>query len=173
MKAWIFALACAFMVWGCTQSDSAVQGPGTGDSGGGNVYKGRPLDSYLRNPKDLQAYTQFIQPMIEAMNVDVGDGSEVQQLLLNIFANKSWYFVPGPLKSLPSSKIGAAVPTEQGALQDFNAVWIDTDIYDGMSAEDQARLLVHEVLIGGALAAPGFLSPLVFGRSQSARLCGL
>lgn len=139
-----FGLSMALI--GCTSSSAPTVVDGTGDSGGGNLYKGKPLESYIKKPLDLEAYQTFIQPLRRSF-----ERTMVESTLRGVLENKTWYFVPGPLDHLPGEKIGSAVPTDQVALQDFNSVWIDTDLFNAMTIEDQAKILMHEMLMGAKL----------------------
>ncbi len=134
---------------GCSPHSDPLQtktADGTGDSGGGNLYKGKPLESYIKNPQDLDSFKTFVQPMLDTV-----DHSEVGYIFRGMFLSKVWYFVPGPLNALPSNKIGSSIPTDQVALQDFDSIWIDSNLFDKMMPEDQAKLLVHELLMGAKL----------------------
>lgn len=118
---------------------------GTVDSGGGNTYLGKPLESYLRKSTDLPSYQEFIRPILEELQKNA---PSIYPVFMTILNKKTWYFVPGELKTLPQEKIGSAVMTDQGALQDFKQVWINSDIFDKMAGQDQARLILHEILMG-------------------------
>ena len=119
----------------------AHQGPGEG--GGGNTRNGKPLESYIVKPTSLSAYQKLLQPLIEQIqhrDLYLGD-------ILNWSLDKTWYLVPGPLNTLSQDQIGSAIPSDQAALQDFRAIWIDSDLFSKMTERDQARLLLHEVLM--------------------------
>lgn len=133
---------------------AGVQAPeqGTGDSGGGNSYKGKPLESYIFRPTDLPAVQKLILPTLEAA-ADLDVAAPIKGSLFF----KTWYRVPGPLKALPSEMIGSAVKTEQAALQDFRQVWIDDDLFSKMSEREQAQLILHEMLM--SLKLQKFTSP--------------
>lgn len=145
----IALLAALAAFAGCT-SDGPGEGAqaqvrGTGDSGGGNSYKGKPLESYIQNPSGLPSVRANILPVQNALHENHQDLEKIFFTMLN---QKAWYFVPGPLRGLPNDKIGSAVPTDQVALQDFDAVWVDADIFGKMSDDDQSKLVLHEVLMG-------------------------
>jgi hypothetical protein len=125
---------------------------GTGDSGGGNLYKGKPLESYIKSPVEYPSTNRFVLPALDML-----PATPIANTLSAILKVKTWYFVPGPLEDLPSEKIGSAVPTQQAALQDFNQVWIDKDKFEKMSESEQAELIFHETLMGMKLLK--FTSP--------------
>lgn len=161
----ILAFLLASALAGCTgknQGGESSKNPaqpsiptagGTGDSGGGNLYKGKPLESYIKKPADLSAYKNLVQRVVDAAIPDI------QFPMKAILETKAWYFVPGPLSALSSSQIGSVVPTEQAALQNFTQIWIDQDLFANMNETDQAKLLLHEILMGFKLLK--FESPLV------------
>ncbi|MCB0369189.1 MAG: hypothetical protein KDD45_06960, partial [Bdellovibrionales bacterium] len=118
---------------------------GTVDSGGGNTFKGRPLESYAINIRELTAFKEGINPILESNGLQ---GSFLKNVLNWIIDNKTWYLIPSELTQLPSEKIASAVGTEQAALQDFKQVWLNQNIFDMMSTHDQTLLIIHELLMG-------------------------
>lgn len=117
---------------------------GTADSGGGNTLKGKPIESYAVKLGELTAFKSAVLPVIEGFK----HHTELHFAVETLLKHKIWYLIPGKLDTLPKEKIGAAIATDQAALQDFKQVWINSEIYGAMSAEDQGRLLLHEILIG-------------------------
>lgn len=153
MKQTFFLAMAAAMIFtsACEHGDESkkpnlpeVPSAGTGDSGGGNSLQGRPLEAYLKDPRSLPAYQEKLEPVLR----NLATFETMSPYLTSILVRKNWHFIPGPLALLPSERTGATIPTEQVALQDFDSVWIDIDLFSKMSAEDQARLLLHEVLLG-------------------------
>lgn len=142
----MFTLFVAVLA-GCSSDLGDSKGGGTGDSGGGNFYKGRPLDSYVVDVRNEPAYVKVVEPILQDMKTKDQD---LYRLFMTRITSKPWYFVPGPLQAIPHQLVGSAVPTEQGALQSFSAVWVDTDIYSNqkMSVADQGTLILHEILVG-------------------------
>jgi hypothetical protein len=131
-----------------TSPESPLHPPnseGTVDSGGGNTFMGKPLEAYVVDVRRLQAFDDFIRPIIESNALQ---GSRLKNAFDSIIDKKSWYFVPSELKQLPSEKIASAVGADQAALQDFKQVWVNKNIFDKMSQQDQAILIVHEMLMG-------------------------
>ncbi len=118
--------------------------------GGGNGINGRPIESYAVKISETTEYQQIILPVLELVGSKLPDFAEDMKSIAN---NKPWYFVPVTLDQLPSDLIGVAFPTDQDALQSQGAVWVDKNRYDSMkSASDRAHLLVHEMIMGIALA---------------------
>lgn len=142
-------ISISLLVWivclvsGCDRVPGLSKG--TGDSGGGNSYQGRPLESYVRDPQSIPSFQDKVSPVLAALKANHQD---LYRMFMTMLTRKTWYFVPGPLNQLPAKKIGSVVPTDQVALQDFETVWIDTNIFDPMKYEDQAILFVHEILMG-------------------------
>jgi hypothetical protein len=123
---------------------------GAGSSGGGNGVNGRPIESYAVKISETTEYRQFILPVLEIVSSKLPDFAKD---LKSTAIEKPWYFVPVTLDQLPSNLIGVAFPTDQDALQSQGAVWIDKNRYDSMkTASDRAHLLVHEMIMGIALA---------------------
>lgn len=118
---------------------------GTADSGGGNTFMGKPLESYKVVPKDLEAYKKIVAPILESQAIA---GSQLGRFFHTILDKKIWYLIPAELKKISQEKIGSAVGVDQAALQDFNQIWINSLIFDKMSLKDQAVLIVHEILMG-------------------------
>jgi len=145
-------LGLALSVGACTKSGHpsassvppSAQAQGTGDSGGGNSYKGRPLESYIRDVTTLPTFQSQLGLVMKSLeDRDPGLAKIIHSIL-----KKNWYFIRGDLQGLPQGKIGSAVPTEQVALQTFQDVWINTDLFDPMKPEDQGKLILHEILMG-------------------------
>lgn len=127
-----------------TAASGGVVAQGTADSGGGNTFKGKPIESYAVKLRELPAFKSVVLPVVDGFRYHTGLHVAVETLL----KHKMWYLIPGKLDTLPKEKIGTAIATDQAALQDFKQVWINSEIYDAMSEEDQGRLLLHEILIG-------------------------
>lgn len=118
---------------------------GTGDSGGGNSFRGKPLEAYIASPLVRVPGTGRLVSLLEKIR---SNHPTLDRILSSTMTSKPWYFVPGPLASLPSDRVGSAVPTEQFALQTFDAVWMDTDLIDKMTPEEQDHAVLHEILMG-------------------------
>lgn len=130
---------------GTTASDGD-KSAGTVDSGGGNTFMGKPLESYIVKVRELPAFISHVKPIVESDSLKDSDLKRVIDFVLD---KKSWYLIPAELKQLPSEKIASAVGTDQAALQDLRQVWLNQKLYDDMkSLEDQGTLIVHEILMG-------------------------
>ncbi len=151
------AVALTFIV-GCTPNGQSPNGKGPGqlpvnppksqgtvDSGGGNTFMGKPLESYAIKLRELQAFKENISPILESEGFQ---GSSLKNVLTSIIDKKTWYLIPSELKQLPSEKIASAVGTDQAALQDFKQVWLNQNIFDKMTVKDQSVLILHELLMG-------------------------
>jgi hypothetical protein len=118
---------------------------GTVDSGGGNTLLGKPLESYKIKVRDLDAYKKIVAPIVESSAIK---NKYIQKIFYHILDKKIWYLVPSELKQLSADRIGAAVGSDQAALQDFKQVWLNSLIFDKMKFEEQAVLIIHELLMG-------------------------
>lgn len=118
---------------------------GGGDAGGGNLLLGRPLESYvldINKSAEMQMALKLLST-IGKVGFDRMD-SEIQYVI----NNKSWYLVPVDLPRLASQSIGITFAADQGALQDFEEVWIDQKSYEKMNFDGRVQLLVHEIFMG-------------------------
>ena len=130
-------------VWPPVSSPPKAQG--TVDSGGGNTFNGRPLESYAINIRELPAFKEGVSPILESNGLQ---DSLLRNVLNSIIDKKTWYLIPSELTQLPSEKIASAVGADQAALQDFKQIWLNQNIFDKMSIQDQSLLVVHELLMG-------------------------
>lgn len=129
-----------------TKTSDSDKSAGTVDSGGGNTFMGKPLESYIVTVRELPAFISHVQPIID--NEALKD-SDLKRVIDFVLDKKSWYLIPADLKQLPSDGIAAAVGTDQAALQDLRQVWLNQKLYDDMkSPQAQGTLIVHEILMG-------------------------
>lgn len=124
---------------------------GGGSDGGGNSYKGKPLESYARNPEELLGFQEVVEPILADLQKKASYSNQLgilKNLMSSIFTQKIWYFVPGPIEQVSNDLLKSAVRTDQAALQNFDRVWIDENIWNSMSSTDQGQLLLHEAFMG-------------------------
>lgn len=124
---------------------TSVPAQGTADSGGGNTFLGKPLESYKVKIRDLEAFKKVVAPIVESKNIK---GTRIGNAMATIIDKKVWYVIPAELKQLSAEKIGAAVGGEQAALQDFHQVWMSSLVTDGMKVDEYGVLLLHEIFMG-------------------------
>jgi hypothetical protein len=125
-------------------STAPVNNVGGIDSGGGNGFKGKPLESYKISLSDLPGYNQVIERIRKlepAFPMLAGE-------LYHIAKERSWYVIPGSLDVLPSERIGIAFQSEQMALQNLNEIWMDGLLLQKMEVKDEAGLILHEMVMG-------------------------
>lgn len=134
----------AIVISACGRIEIRPSAQGTGDSGGGNTFEGKPLESYLQDPEQLAATKNRIDPILKSLSAK---NEALRALVASGLERKSWYFVPTRLPKLSDSVVGSVVGTDQAALQTLNQVWISSPIFDSMSETDQARLILHEMLM--------------------------
>lgn len=149
---------------------------GTGDLGGGaNGINGRPLDSYIKDPRTLPVYIQYLKPIFDhisaeeaAENARTHSQSKDNETssLADYFAMKTWYFVPKELSEINQNALGVSFGkdgTQQIAHHRDRSIWINTLIFDEMAPADQAMTLLHE-----------FVMAMYFMRFKSmAQICDL
>lgn len=133
---------------GCTVSrqDKSAQNPqGTTDGGGGNAIDNRMLESYIIKPEDLPATKLHIAKKIAQLFGDEQDPSGHM-----IFKIKTWYLIPASLKQANKKALGIEFTedqTQQVAIQTRDEVWINSNIFNKMSIEEQAKLILHESMM--------------------------
>ena len=118
---------------------------GGGDAGGGNLLNGKPIESYsldIKSSPEMKKALTVIKPL---MNVAFHNLNSTLDFVVN---NKTWYMVPVTLSTIPSSELGVSFPTSQGALQDFEEIWIDQNLFNSMSFNNRVLLIVHELFMG-------------------------
>lgn len=131
-------------------STSPNNNNGGTDSGGGNGFKGKPLESYRF---DVNALSEFhsvsgiIHQVLQALPQLAGEMWHVSQ-------SRRWYKIPANLDVIPSERIGVAFATDQLALQNLNEIWINDNSFTAMTdPSDRSLLVLHEVVMGVRLMA--------------------
>jgi hypothetical protein len=128
---------------------STVTAHGTSDSGGCNGIEGRCYDSYIVDPTQLPAYTQYLAKIFANVKEDVSAGSDA--IKYDFFLKtKTWYILPSQLEPIDKFVLGATVltsNTDQIARQTMREIWIDRDIYNKMLVKDQGVVLLHEFVM--------------------------
>lgn len=148
-----------------TTKPALTETVGTGDSGGGNAIDLKMLESYIIDPADLQVVKDLVLPALTNTQRDektmsfAGTNKEKSEVdakqeaiksVSDFFKIKTWYLAPVSLKSLPKEALGVeftANELQQIAIQTENEIWIDSRLFDKMSREEQARLIMHEVVM--------------------------
>lgn len=123
---------------------SSVQG--TGDGGGGNMVNGRMIESYIIDPNTLVAAQRYVLPVINKAFPE-SEESKKQNRNQNLLAIKTWYLGEFDLKDIPKKVLGvemAANQVQQVAYQTEDSIWIDSRLFNQMTIEEQARLIMHE-----------------------------
>lgn len=120
---------------------------GGGDAGGGNLIQGKPIESYaidVSKMPEMQMATEWVKQISDSQFPSGGLKEEVE----SIVKSKVWYLVPLKLPTLSNSTVGTPFAIEQGALQDFDEVWIEKASFLAMAEKERIQLLVHEIFIG-------------------------
>lgn len=125
---------------------SREQTGGTDSTGGGNGLKGRPLDSYIE--KNMESKPYYINHVIPLMKALSSTYPRLAADFYHITHQRDWYFIPTELEEISRNILGTYGKTDQLALQDLNKIWIDSNKFDKMSEQDQATLVIHEIMMG-------------------------
>jgi hypothetical protein len=126
-------------------SDRSQQTGGTDQVGGGNGIDGIPLDAFIQDVHKNTGYKNKIEPLIQKLSVSY---PQLAADMYHLTYQRDWYFVPGKLEAISQNILGTYAPTDQIALQDTNKVWIDKNQFNIMSEENQAILILHELIMG-------------------------
>lgn len=123
---------------------------GADSGGGGSGVNGKPLEAYAVSLKKVSSFKNLVMPIIlkiqEAHPRFASD-------MTHIAINRKWYFIPVDLNKLPAESIGVSFgdkDLQQLALQNLNAVWLDSKVFDREenSEDDRATLILHEIIMG-------------------------
>jgi hypothetical protein len=130
----------------------AARDDGPGSSGGGNGYRGRPIESYITDITRLPEYRQHVEPAIAAIEKKV---PSLGRDLRNVANFKNWYVLDVRLPNIPKDRLGVYFQTDQMALQSRKAVWIDSLLFrsTNMSDLDRGTLIMHELVMGVKLSS--------------------
>ncbi|UXR65382.1 hypothetical protein EZJ49_03835 [Bdellovibrio bacteriovorus] len=122
---------------------------GVDSGGGGNGVNGRPLESYSVRLQDVPEFNEYLLPIIRTVQAEY---PRFASDLVHIAMNRTWYLIPVELNKLPAQVIGVSFgdkQLQQLALQNLNAVWINSDLFAQYpSNEDRAILILHEMIMG-------------------------
>lgn len=123
---------------------------GTSSTGGGNGINKKPLEAYITDLTTLDAYKNYVTPIIEKLKADFPD---LAADFMHISLERDWYIIPIDLDQISKNVLGSYGITDQMALQDLKKVWINKKLFEEMSEQDQAILITHEILMGIRLMA--------------------
>jgi hypothetical protein len=126
-------------------SDRSQQTGGTDQVGGGNGLDGTPLDAFIQDIQKNSGYKNKIVPLIQKLSITF---PRLAADMYHLSQQRDWYFVPGKLEAISQNILGTYAPTDQIALQDTNKVWIDKNQFNVMNEDNQAILLLHELIMG-------------------------
>ncbi|MFN8846498.1 MAG: hypothetical protein ACK5V3_01855 [Bdellovibrionales bacterium] len=131
------------------QNNTISQQPtpgGTDNTGGGSGIDGKTFEDYIeRDITKLPSFQKVVFPIFEKIKLS---SPNLAADFYHIAHQREWYFVPGPVKKISESIIGAYSKSEQLALQDLNKVWIDRKLFSEMSENAQGNLILHEIIMG-------------------------
>lgn len=122
---------------------------GTGDGGGGNAINYKMLESYMIDPNNLDVVknrlVKIFDVMFEGFKEDNFKPKTREHLSI-----KNWYLAPLSLKVIPKEVLGIEFTKDrhqQVAIQTKQAIWIDSNIFNKMSDQEKATLVLHEVVM--------------------------
>lgn len=128
---------------------------GVDDGGGGSAVNGRPLESYAVNMLNRDEINQIILPVITKLSVQ---SPQIASEMFYTLVNKTWYIINAPLDVLPKEMTGTFFKTDQVAIQNRSDVWINEGLFEKMSFDDRALLILHELIMGVKIL--NFATPL-------------
>lgn len=125
---------------------SDARSEGGVDSGGGNGYERKLLESYARDIRATDSFKNRILPILVNLSTSY---PRLASDLIHISQERRWYLIPGGLDRIPSQRIGVNFKTDQLALQNRGEVWINEILFDDLrSDEERAKLILHEMVMG-------------------------
>lgn len=151
LLAFLFAASCdkhvtVIQAAPVTESQrNELQQGGTDNTGGGNGIEGKPLDDYILSIRELSAFSNVVQPLINDLSQNY---PELAADFYHLSIERDWYFVPTDLDQISKNILGIYARTDQIALQDLNKIMVDSNLFTEMKEHDQAILLVHEIVMG-------------------------
>lgn len=123
---------------------------GTSDSGGGTGVDGKVFESYQIDYFELEAFTEVIVPIFKSLS-----GSSVDIHTPLLLTGKTWYIAPLKLESVSKDSLGLSFVgsgTDQLARQSQAEIWIDKTKFDKMNLQDQATLILHELVMANYMS---------------------
>ena len=141
----LMALILAFGP-GCAKNVTPAQGvnAGTIDGGGGAGYRGRPIEDWARDVRELPEFKEHVEPILK----HVGRlSSDYERVFRHIANDRLWIFVDEPIGRLSAARQGLPLDNfDQWAKQDAHEIWM-SNAYQGSEAV-RAKILIHELLVG-------------------------
>ena len=127
---------------------SVLTSGGSIDSGGGNTYKGKPIEFYIGSIRDYNVYKKKIIPKLKIFEkILPGLASDFNQVV----DSKLWYFIPGELYTLPPHITGVPLNSDQQIIQRIKSVWINKVAFDAMEEKYQETMIWHELVLGARI----------------------
>lgn len=133
---------------------------GTSDPGGGTGLQGRAFESYIRDPKSMRGFHQYLKPIFdqydkvdkeeEAKRPPAERSQDDGGTLIDMFAVKKWFLLPMKLDCVNKDVIGltfAGSEIDVLACQTKGEVWIDESKTRASNDRDFAKLLLHEFVV--------------------------
>ncbi len=139
-------LTLQFLAACSSKTATPAANQGTTDSGGGNGLDGKVFEAYKVVPQSQPAFQKHLAKIFAA---PAGSG-DTRNFSGTYFQMRTWYIAPVELKGIEKGVLGVSFmesKIDQLALQTKNEVWINKRYFDAMSTEDQAQLILHELVM--------------------------
>lgn len=124
--------------------NNTVQGPS--DSGGGDTCNGKLIESYKVDITTLPEFKTYLEPILEKLIVSPEDKKSSSPFGFSA-KMKNWYIIDCKLKDIPAERKGLYVETYQTAIHTAREIFIDSSSYNSMAKEEQAKLILHEMVM--------------------------
>lgn len=126
--------------------DQTVQGPS--DGGGGDTCNGKLIESYKVDITQLEEFKEFLQPLTDKTSKSANDQKEKSSSPFVLGpVLKNWYLIDCKLHDIPKERKGLYLETYQAAIHTSREIFIDAKAYKAMAKEEQAKLLLHEMVM--------------------------
>lgn len=147
------------------QQGNRTANQGTSDPGGGTGVKGRAFETYIRDPRKLRGYEQFVRPALENYDREINkndppEAGEAPQTVADFFALKKWYLLPMDMDCVNKDVVGVFFAKDEIdvlACQTTAEVWVDDQKTNASgeiknpkyksSDRDVAKLIMHEFVV--------------------------
>ena len=150
-------------------ANNPTQTAGPGDGGGGDTCQGKLIESYRVEIFKTDSYVQYLNPLLKNLSEKIQSNYPNLIFMMGFNQpNKNWYIVPCALNKLSAAKKGLFLDTDQAALQTESEIYIDQNIFEKMSREEQAKLILHETVMSVYLLKYLYLSEIFLNIDFSA-----
>lgn len=121
-------------------------GWGPSDGGGGDICNGRLVESYRIKISEMGAFRKMVLPIFEKISSQADDKGNNSLKQVDNF--KNWYLIDCALSQIPQERKGLYLESFQAAVQTNKEIFIDSKAFKAMTEEEQAKLILHEIVMG-------------------------